>query len=161
MKTIKVIGLVLGMTIMMALVGFGQKAQAAYYGNYDWNNYSSQYRNYYPYNNMYNNNYYNRYFDSRYSNYYDYYRTSATYPRTVYLIDSSNSANQLNIINSTRGGSTTAAYVTVPSYVYNRVVNDYNQLGAVSVRVDRNSNMVTFYTVNGTFSTYAVNISWQ
>lgn len=112
-------------------------------------------------------------YGSRYSRYDDLYRMRffrdgnffrlrnlVTYPRTVYLVDAGNSANQLNIINATRGGTTTAAYITVPTWAYNRVVDAYNELGVVSVRVDRLSGVVTFMTVNGTFSVRAVNIDF-
>jgi hypothetical protein len=87
------------------------------------------------------------------------YRRFITYPRTVYLVDASNSANQINIINATRGGSTVAAYIVVRPEVYNRVVDDYSELGLVSVRVNRATGLVTFMTINGTYSTYPISIS--
>jgi hypothetical protein len=91
--------------------------------------------------------------------YYSQYRRFITYPRTVYLVDASNSANQINIINATRGGSTVAAYIVVRPEVYNRVVDDYSELGLVSVRVNRATGLVTFMTINGTYSTYPISIS--
>jgi hypothetical protein len=107
-----------------------------------------------PYVNTYNPNiYFNR-------NIYtpDYYST-VRYPQTVYLIDSSNSANQLNIINATRNGGMTAAYIIVTPDVYNRLVNDYNISGIVTVSVDTSNNLVTFYTSSETFSTVAVSVT--
>lgn len=155
MNKIKFFLLAIAILLGTSAVGFvPTKAAAAYHNN---DNYGSSHnrmivRNYYPYD---MNNYNFRPYCQ------NAYYSQVTYPRTVYLIDASNSANQLNIINATRNGSTTAAYIIVRPEVYNRVVTAYNQLGVVSVRVDRSNGIVTFYTVNGTFSTYAVNISYQ
>jgi len=105
---------------------------------------------------------YNRYFNNYFQGgFYNSYNMMSTFPRTVYLIDAGNSANQLNIINSTRGGTTTAAYITVDSDDYNRLVNDYNTLGMMSIMVNRMTDRVTFHTVNGIIVVDPVSISWQ
>lgn len=125
----------------------------------DWNNcWNREYR----YSNHSYNNFYRYHipYNNRFDRHFDRFNYGVTYPRTVYLVDAGNSANQLNIINSTRGGSSTAAYITVNSNVYNRIVDDYNQLGVVSVHVDRFNDRVTFYTVNGTVTTNAVDIDF-
>ena len=149
MRKLKLLGLGLFFAVSSLLMSFSPvKAQDSYddyddsiaYRSYDGRGYDSSYYRYrYPRRIM----------------------RGATYPRTVYLIDSSNSANQLNIINATRGGSTTAAWIIVRPEVYDRVVDDYNELGVVSVRVNRGSNVVTFRTVDGTFSIRALSISFM
>jgi len=160
MKRIKLFGLGLFFALGALLVSFiPTKASAQIYGDsfrgYNRGDMISRYR--YPVN---YNQYMNRY-PNYYGNIYDNYYSRVTYPRTVYLIDAGNSANQLNIINATRGGSTTAAYITVSTYDYNRLVNDYNTLGVMSIRVNAGSNLVTFQTVNGTYTVDPILVSFQ
>lgn len=167
MKNNKIFGVGLFFALGVFLLGLVPvKASAQYYGGgdmqYPVSNYSTLgMTNYYGNSNYmpYRSNYFP---GNSYNNYYpgNIY-SQVTFPRTVYLVDAGNSANQLNIINATREGTTTAAYVTVPTYVYNRVVNDYNVLGVVSISVDPVSNIVTFQTVSGTFSDRAILISFQ
>jgi hypothetical protein len=158
MKKIKWVGLSLFLALSALMLSFSPiKAQGYSADDYMYNGDYMISGNYnYPY--YYSNN---RSIDFYRNRFRIPFRSAITYPRTVYLVDASNSANQLNIINATRGGSTIAAYITVRPEVYDRVVGDYNQLGMVSVRVNQFSRLVTFQTVNGTYSTYAMNISWQ
>lgn len=155
MKKLKFLGAMLATTFGVLCLSFSPLKASAQYGG----NYNQSYMH--GYNSMNYGSSYDYPGSSRYMRNYFPGMIRVTYPRTVYLIDASNSANQLNIINATRGGSTTAAYITVSPDVYNRVVDDYNELGVASIRVDLQSDIVTFMTVNGTFSTYPINISWQ
>jgi hypothetical protein len=161
MKKMKLaaIGLVMGLgALFLSLSPTKANAQGFDYYNQNMMNYG-QYGNFNNYfRNM--NNYYRNMNYNFGNNFYNRYRFNATYPRTVYLVDAGNSANQLNIINATTGGSTTAARIIVPTWAYNRVVNDYNQLGVVSVRVSGN-NVVMFQTVNGSFAVGAISVSFQ
>ncbi len=147
---IKLFGLGLLFGLGALLLNLVPAKASAFHGEYERSmNYSYEYPMY--------GQYYNDYGYSPYSRYYQ----NVTYPRTVYLVDAGNSANQLNIINATTGGSTTAARIVVPTYIYNQVVSAYNVLGQASIRVDLSTDRVVISTVNGTFSTYPILISFE